>query len=415
MNHLITAVHNNLVSLNQATAAFDAFGRLRVGQPLTLFDSKLLHDKSPLFWNEATVSGSGFTSTYLENESAVEIVSDGTLGKFVRQTWQRFNYQPGKSLAIAMTGVLEPDDITGTLNVVKRSSTSGSPVDTVVPEIDFNGYLTGNQEEHSPKTDNLFLELSNTQIFGIDIEWLGVGQVRYSVTLGGKTHFVHASVNANENDKVYMQTPNLPLRWEIEVTTEGTHKRVGYFDDNNGVFFQYTIPTQINTKLKCICGTVISEGGLEDTGITRYASTQGVAFDANSVGTVYGVIGIRLKSTHIDTVVKIIEQSLIAVSADNFEWMLIFNPTVAGDALNFVDQDNSAVQIAIGNTTNTVTGGTIIAGSYSKSDIPSTGIVSNSLRLGASIAGVSDQIFLCVRPLGINLDIHASLTWRELI
>lgn len=44
---------------------YDAFGRSRVSEPETLFDSKLLTDKLPLFWDESVTDVSGnATSTH---------------------------------------------------------------------------------------------------------------------------------------------------------------------------------------------------------------------------------------------------------------------------------------------------------------------------------------------------------------
>jgi len=411
LTNIYTSTPLDLVALNQATSAFDAFGRLRISNPLTLFDSKLLNDKRPLLWDEATVSGSGFTSTFLPNESSVLIESDGTVGKFVRQTFQRFNYQPGKSQFIAMTGVLEPDNIDGTLEIVKRSSVTGSPVDTTITESDLNSYL---EDIKFRKSDNIKVDFSKSQIFGVDIEWLGVGQVRYSLTIGGDIFYVHALKNANVNDSVYMTTPNLPLRYEVEVTADATYKKIGYFDDDNGIFFQYKIDSQTATSLKCICSTVISEGGQEATGITRYASTGGTPLEANTVGTIYAALGIKQKSTYKDVVVNILNQSLYITTADSLEWMLILNPTVAG-TFTYADQTNSAVQIAKGVTANTITGGTILAGGFATQDQPMTSLAPSSLRLGSSIDGTMDEIVLCVRPLSVNLDVEASLTWRELL
>jgi len=96
-------------------AARDAFGRLRVSEPQTLFDSKLLNDNHPLFWDEQEVSGSGTSTNYDANASSVTMtVSADTAGKRVRQTKQRFNYQPGKS---------HKADITATVGAVPEGIT----------------------------------------------------------------------------------------------------------------------------------------------------------------------------------------------------------------------------------------------------------------------------------------------------
>src|SRR3989344_5716049 len=77
----------------------DAFGRLRVSNPQTLFESKFLFGKQELLWDEQIVNGGGNpTSTHNSNTSSVDL----TLGTFIndeiiRQTKRRINYQPGKS------------------------------------------------------------------------------------------------------------------------------------------------------------------------------------------------------------------------------------------------------------------------------------------------------------------------------
>ena len=81
-----------------ASQSVDAFGRWRVSSPLSLFDSKQLYDSQPLYWDDQQVSGSGTTSTHSTARASTTIAVAGTtIGRRVRQTFQRFNYQPGKS------------------------------------------------------------------------------------------------------------------------------------------------------------------------------------------------------------------------------------------------------------------------------------------------------------------------------
>ena len=394
----------------------DAFNRLRVGTPLTLFDSKLLYDKSPLFWDEATVSGSGMTSTYLSDESAVEIAcSDATAGTMVRQTFQRFNYQPGKSQRIFITGILDGagsgtgitqrlgyfDDNNGVYFQVKdgvfslgrRSEASGAVVDTTITQAEFNGDQfpdLGGYDFNNPYCQPT-VDFTKTLIFCISFEWLGVGSVIYSVIIDTVEYVLHIAHHSNNLTQVYMRSPNLPVRYEL--SNDGT----------GGV-----------AKIKCICSSVISEGGSEDTGILRYTSTEGTHLDADAADTLYAVIGIRLKSTHLDTTIKLVNQTLLAETNDDFEWQVVLNPTVAS-TFTYSDLTNSAVQVAKGVTANTVTNGTVLLGGFGSNSVPTSSELLNSIRLGASIAGVRDEIVLCVRPLAINLDIQASLTWREQI
>jgi hypothetical protein len=114
-----------------------------------------------------------------------------------------------------------------------------------------------------------------------------------------------------------------------------------------------------------ICSTVISEGGAQNIGVIRYKSTEGTHVDANTANTVYAVVGLRLKTTHADEVVNVESLSMINAQADDFEWLLLFNPTVAG-TFTYSNETNSSCQTAIGATANTVTGGTPIDGGMGK-------------------------------------------------
>lgn len=144
--------------------------------------------------------------------------------------------------------------------------------------------------------------------------------------------------------------------------------------------------------------------------------TAGTHIDLAAANTLYPVIGIRLKSTALDGVVSLVDMSQINQASQDWEWSLVINPTLSS-ALSWTDQTNSVVQTAIGDGTATATGGTLITGGYVTSGARGASTqaqLENALRLGASIAGTPDEIYLCARPLAANADIEAGLTWREL-
>lgn len=75
----------------------DSFGRLRVAQPFTLFDSQLLYDDRSDLYDTQTAEQA--TTEYLVNESSVRLVTTSLPGSRVtRQSKRVFAYQPGKSL-----------------------------------------------------------------------------------------------------------------------------------------------------------------------------------------------------------------------------------------------------------------------------------------------------------------------------
>ncbi len=82
----------------------DAFGRIRVSNPLTIFDSKSIMSKNSLF-DESTANGG--TVTYTSNKSTVNLnVTEASGSKTIRQSKRVMSYQPGKSLLIFNTFVM---------------------------------------------------------------------------------------------------------------------------------------------------------------------------------------------------------------------------------------------------------------------------------------------------------------------
>jgi hypothetical protein len=413
---------NNLNIALGDSPTIDAFGRLRVSNPVTLFDSKNIFDdpdlaasveNQPLFYDNQETSGGG-TSTAYDNDTAAQSlsVSATTAGARVRQTKMSFNYQPGKSQMILMTftfasqesGLTQREGIFNENNglffqdngtnysFVRRTYTSGAAVDNVINQTSWNiDTMDGNG------ASGINLDFTKTQILFIDYEWLGVGRVRMGWVIDGVIYYAHEFLNANNLSVVYMSSPNLPLRSEII---------------NDGTAGAATM-TQI-------CSSVISEGGSQDLGVQRYASTAGTHVDCASENVIYAIVGIRLKSNYLASTVKILETSIAEHQGSKYyEWMLILNPTVAG-TFTYSDQGNSAVQIATGATANTVTNGTYLSGGFGSSAFRGGGEVkggiADALRIGSLIDGTPDELVLCVKPIGgtSGLDIEGSLTWREL-
>lgn len=408
------------------SASIDAFGRWRVSNPITLFDSKNIFDdpdlassveNQPLFYDNQETSGGGTGTTYNANQSSQTLtVGNTTAGTRIRQTKMRFNYQPGKSQLVLMTfnlngtkaGIIKRegifDDKNGlfleadgtTINFVRRTYVTGSAADNEVAQANWNI-----DPMNGTGLSGINLNWTKTQILFIDYEWLGVGRVRMGFVVDGIIYYAHEFNNANSLDLVYMTTPNLPLRSEIS---------------NDGTGAADTI-TQI-------CSTVISEGGSQDLGVLRYASTAGTHVDMAVENTIYAILGIRLKSAYIGATIKLINAAMqLHTASHECEWIIKFNPTVAG-TFTYADQTNSAVQIARGATANTVTGGYDMGGGFIESGGVASGsngslssTIDNALTLGSKIDGTVDEIVLCARPIAgsTDVDIEGSLTWRELV
>ena len=386
-------------------ATHDAFGRQRVSNIRTLFDSKQIHNAQALFWDDQETSGGGTGSTYTKAKAQSRLtVSNTTAGTRVRQTFQRFNYQPGKSQLVFLTfaefdttagitkrlGFFDGNNglffqsQDGTVSAVQRSSTTGSPVNTEVAQSDWNiDTMDG------AGASRLTLDFSKAQIAVLDFEWLGTGAVRMGWVVDGMIWYCHVFKNANNLDVVYMTTPNLPLRYEIS-------------NDGNGAA----------AGLVHICSSVNSEGGAEKTGILRHKDSGSVG--ALTAGTKYALIGLRLGAAYLDGVVEIENVSLISTSQnDQAHWELEFNPTV-DDTFTYSAESNSVIETATGAVANTVTNGIEVDGGYVSTALPVTTTTPNALRLGSAIDGTVDTIVLTVTPITNNITVQASITWREL-
>lgn len=386
----------------------DAFGRDRVGHPETIFDSKLINDNQPLYWDDAQTSGAGTSSTYNTNQASVTLaVSNLTAGTHVRQTFRHFLYQPGKSQAIDMTGVLgtPATGITRRLglfdaknglyfessptvvNVVIRTFTSGVAVNTAVAQASWNI-----DPMNGTGPSGVTLDFSKTQIFVTDYQWLGVGTVRFGFYVNGNLYWVHAFQHANVDTLVYMSTPNLPLRYEIS-------------NDGTGAIASITQ----------ICTTVISEGRAQATGSTRAASRNATSLVTLNNTNLYPLISIRLKAGFESGSVKTVLASVICTSAADIEVQLLLNPVVTGTALAFTGITNSVVEAdAVATNATTVSGGTllnaVVASSGGQIDLSGP----SDFQIGTSIAGVNDVLVLAVRRLDGNVEtFYGALNWRE--
>lgn len=317
------------VVLDSGTGAkpttLDSFGRLRVSNPVTLFDSSHRYQDNGSW---ATFTATGGSATFNSNEGLVDLAVNTLSGsKVYRETVRVFSYQPGKSLLAMSTCVFNPGktnlrqrvgyfdsangfflELDGTaLSVVRRSSVTGSVVETRIPQASWNG-----DPLDGTGLSGVTLDITKAQIFWTDLEWLGVGSARIGFVFDGKFIACHTFEHANVAPTTYITTATLPLRYEIE---------------NTGA-------TASNSTLKQICSTVISEGGYQLAGdplTVETAITAPIALA--TAGTIYPVVSIRLKSSpdRLNAVAVISGISVLGVTANaNYNWKLISNGVTSG-------------------------------------------------------------------------------------
>lgn len=372
----------------------DAFGRKRVSQPFTLFDSTLRYSKLPEQWNETLVGSA--SSTHLVNESSVALAVTASGDSATRRTKRRFPYQPGKGLQIMQSfrgatlasGLVQEvgyfDDNNGiilrasgtTLQFVQRSYTSGSVVETIV-----------NQDEWNIDSAS-WLNFDKANIFTADLEWLGVGRVRVGFVREGEYYYCHEFHNANNFDSVYMTTAVLPLTYRIEANAAASG------------------------TMKQICSTVASEAGYEPSGPV-YTISPSIASIPNTSGERI-VAGIRMASGRTDNIVFPAKIDLVTESInDTIKWRLRRNPTTSG--FTWSDSDNGRGNVQITSSGTIVSGGTIIdSGLFSsRGSIEIDTMSSLNFSLGVQQNGESETLFLTVASSG-NARSIGLLGWREL-
>jgi hypothetical protein len=369
----------------------DAFGRLRVSQPYTLFDSQNRYAADNQF--DVSTTGTG-TTTFLSNEAAVKMeVTGAGVGSVIRQSYRSFPYQPGKGLLVLATFVMDSSQslnltqrvgyyndqngvffqrIDGTFSFVLRSYVTGSVSDArTVNQADWNG-----DKLDGTGASGYTLDPTKAQILWMDFEWLGVGSVRCGFIINGEYIVCHTFNNANNITNVYMTTAILPVRYEIRTATSA-----------------------VAASMKSICSSVISEGGYEATSIEHVARRINATSGSTITTSFYPIVSIRLASTALGAVVVPSSLNFLPTTADNYELALIKNATLTSPSWSAVSSD---VNVESDISATAMTGGIIASSSFTTGKSGPTPLASGNsynwdLQLGASLAGVSDIYTLGAR------------------
>lgn len=379
--------------------SLDAFGRLQVAEPYTIFDSQNRYASDNQF---DTSTATGGTSTYDANLASVLMaVTTSSGSSVVRQSYRCMPYQPGKGLEVMMTftmeagktglrqrvgyfntqnGVFLQQDGT-TLSFVLRSNsipTPGTPSDArTVNQADWNG-----DKLDGTGASGITLDVTKTQILYFDFEWLGVGQVRCGFFQDGQFIVCHTFDNENVQAYVYMTTAILPIRYEITNTAA----------------------TASSSTMQQICSTVISNGGYQQASALHVARRTTAFANIDTAANFYPIVSIRLASTALNAIVLPAQIQFQPTTLQNYEVALIKNPVLTG-ASWAASTDDANVEIDVAATA-IGTAGTIVQQAY----IANTGGGGQAatlspagynwdLQLGSSLSSVSDIYTLGVRTI----------------
>jgi hypothetical protein len=391
----------------------DAFGRLRISNPFTLFDSSHRYTDNGSFVSSTSGTAS---ATFNADQGLIDLAVGTASGDLIRRETKRvFPYQPGKSILVMTTFVMAPAKTNLTQRVgyyganngfyleqegsdvylVRRSSVTGSVVNTRISKSSWNqDKLDGTGKS------GITLDLTKAQILFFDLEWLGVGTVRAGFIIDGAFVPCHYFQHANTTfTSTYITTASLPLRYEIE---------------NTGVVASAS-------TLKQICSTVISEGGYELAGTQQAIGTAITSPKTlTTAGTEYPIISLRLKSARLDAVAILSAVSILGITNNaNYKWAIFSGGTTTAGTWVSAGA-NSAVEYNITGTS--FAGGSTVASGYfqgsnqgsSTIDISKSALFKFQLERNTFTSTPHEMTLVCSSASNGD-QIHASIDWEEVV
>lgn len=398
------------------TEQVDSFGRLRVSNPVTLFDSQSRYKLNEKFFSN--IIGTGTAVNYIQAQSSANLFVTSNVNDFVaRESRLVFNYQPGKSLLTMCTFVMNPaksglvqrvgyfgrengyyiqlgsntspTTLFSNVCIIERSNVLGTVSETLVAQQNWNG-----DKLDGTGASGLSLDITKSQIFYTDIEWLGVGSVRSGFVIDGTFINCHTFNHANLVPYTYITTACLPVRYEItnRAATAGT------------------------SNLNQICSTVLSEGGYEPK--EQLFCQLGPATSTTLASTTpVPLISIRLAPGRLDAI-ALLRQINVAVQSNNdlARWSLILNGTLSGATSWGAHADSTNVQVDTGSSG--ISGGRLIEVGFAQTGSLNTSLPSSffEAQIGRnSFTETSDVITLAAAACTSNPGIFYSLAWAELI
>lgn len=384
------------------TPQTDSFGRVRVSLPNVVYDNYEIQGKKTLVWNELAVGAA--TAAHVTNQSAIKFETSAANGdKFTRSSKKLTLYTPGTSILVFLTGVMgagatgssqrmgifnstngvffeQKDKVMG---VVIRSNTSGSAVNNRIERDDWN---MDRMDGTGPSGVNL--DFTKTQIFVMDLEWLGVGRVRVGFVHEGKFYICHEFYHNNQLTTVYMKSAILPITYEVENTAASTAL----------------------SDFRQICSSVIVEGQETVSKIPRTVNN-GVTARATTTTTGIPLISLRLQTANVgQCMIRPTQMEIMSIGNRDHIFELHY-----GGALESASFSNVAGFGAFDIAATHITGSTKIATIYSASTVRAdvADIFRNLLWLSGDLSGNPESISVVARSIGSGGSALAGIDYEE--
>ncbi len=389
----------------------DASGRLRTSEPQTIWDSQFEYNAHPLFYDQITDTNGAVAHNAPFSSVKLTVTTDSG-STAILQSYEYFRYQPAKSQQVTMsflmaTAIASLDqrvgqfdannglflEVTGTtVNLVRRTKTSGSVVNNKTPQASWNM-----DKMDGTGRSGIMLDLTKIQILHIDYVWLSGGRIRFGFEIDGVVHNVHQELIANTIAVPSMTTANLPIRWEMDTTGAIASESV----------------------MQAICVSIVSEGGQELQTGHPFSFGREAGTAANNTEEAF--IGIRSAATlnSIPYRGKIVPlQMSLLVSGSDCRWRVRYVPTTLTDVSWQAPVAHSGVQTDIATTT--IAGGIIvdegfIASGQGQSAGQGGGRLLQRLPLTLDADGTQTlSIFLTIEGVGGTTTVSGSVKWEEI-
>lgn len=384
------------------------FGETRVASPWLVGNLRNKYELDLQAYS-TEVSGGGSVA-HVPAQGALRMSVGSASGDKARlRTNMYYRYQAGRSMLIRVTGYCSDTGQTnqvrrwglfdddnglffeqseGTLHVVRRTSTGGSPVDTKIARADWN---KDKMDGSGPSGWNI--DVTKGNIWEITFQWLGVGVVTFFIN----GSVCHQMMNPNMYAAPYMQTAVLPMSWEVQNTGASAAGSHTY-----------------------ICASVSVEGGQE---IPEYTFGAYTASDITVQATEIPLLSIRPKSTYNSIANRMVLMPLLAIISNDggrVSYRFILNPALTGPSWVSADSSSGAEYDI---TATAFTGGTTLLRGLLPNSIDSVVLtfekIFNSFArcLKRSAFGSGLDILTVVgkneKTTGGSSTMRASMTWQE--
>lgn len=410
---------------NDVEASLDAFGKLRVSNPQTLIDirfpgqstgsSSFLLNNQQVFINGQSVGQGTYNFTASNSKCLLTVTGTSTL---ISQSRKYCVYQPGKSLLFLASGVIynsgnPSNGYTSRIgyyddrNGLYFQYDAGSGISICTKNNTITSYpqsIWNIDKMDGTGPSKLNLDFFHTQLYVIDMEWLGVGRVRFGFYAFGRIHYCHQILNLNILNEPYTNGINLPIRYEI-------------FGNNSNVS---------SATMTQICSTVISEGGYNPIGRSFSASTGNTQLSTTNSET--PIIALRGGGSNYYHQ-TILPNSFMLFSTDA-NTVVLYRIRLYHDSIPFtvsgwtdVDPSNSVAQYALGNNIISFSPGSSIicdmgyfSGKNSITLSNLTDVFNNIFQITQNSLGVSDVLVITTQIVTGNnsTGTFGNINWQEI-